>query len=163
LLVELAELLGCAMTEVQRDYNRPELCIPTRHPLNVTGTSWPEPADVVLALEVRDLAVIPGADDAEVLQVSTAGLAPHAWAAGLPAAGGAEVLRGTTAGPAPKAWAADLRGVQPAGVLVAADVRATREALAAALRAGRRPDRDARACRSAAHTAGARAGWAERA
>lgn len=108
-LVELAELLGAPVQEVQRDYNRTELCVPTRHPYNLTGMTLPGTADVVLALEVRDVAVVPGAGDAVVLQVSTAGLGV-------------------------KAWAADLQRVQPAEVLVAAEVGPTVRALVSRVR-----------------------------
>src|SRR5690606_16314897 len=97
------------VVEVERDYNRTALCVPTQHPLNVTGMGLPSSPDVVLALEVRDLAVVPGVGDAAVLHVNTAGL-------------------GVTA------WAADLRRVQPAEVPVAAEVGATLRALVPAVR-----------------------------
>lgn len=138
LLIALAEELGCAVLEVQRDYNRPELCVPTRHPLNVTGMSIPEPPDTVLALEVRDLAVIPGVDEADVLQVSTAGLAP-------------------------KPWAADLQRIQPASLLLAAEVPAVLEAVLHAVRAmmddAVRQTAALRKERITAHTADAWADW----
>lgn len=108
-LVELAELLGAPVQEVQRDYNRTELCMPTRHPYNLTGIDLPRPPDVVLALEVRDVAVIPGASSAPVLQVSTAGLGV-------------------------KAWAADLQRVQPAELLLAAEVGPTVRSLVGRVR-----------------------------
>jgi acetolactate synthase-1/2/3 large subunit len=108
-LCVLSELLGAPVVEVQRDYNRTELCIPTRHPHNLTGMALPEDPDVVLALEVRDVAVIPGAGSAPVLHVSTAGLGV-------------------------KAWAADLQRVQPAELLLAAEVGPTVQALIPAVR-----------------------------
>lgn len=108
-LAELSLLLGAPVVEVQRDYNRTELCVPTRHPHNLTGMALPEAPDVVLALEVRDVAVIPGAGDAPVYQVSTAGLGV-------------------------KAWAADLQRVQPARLLLAAEVGPTVRALLDVLR-----------------------------
>lgn len=103
-LCALAETLGAPVVEVERDYNRTELCLPTDHPHNVTGMALPAEPDVTLALEVRDVAVVRGAERSAVLQVSTAGLAV-------------------------KAWAADLQRVQPAEVLLAAEVGPTLDAL----------------------------------
>ena len=140
-LVELAEALGTPVTEVQRDYNRTELCLPTRHPLNVTGMPLPEPPDVVLALEVRDVAVVPGAGAAAVLQVSTAGLSV-------------------------KAWAADLQRVQPAELLLPAEVGPTVRALLPRIREMLAADPDAagrvaeRTGRVAELTASRHAAWA---
>jgi acetolactate synthase I/II/III large subunit len=134
-LVELAESLGAPVLEVQRDYNRTELCMPTQHPLNHTGMPLVETPDVVLALEVRDTHVIPGCAGVPVIQVSTAGLAV-------------------------KAWAADLQRVQPAEMLVAAQVPAMLDALVVAVRD--RVDRDAtsvRTARLAAHAERQRATW----
>ncbi|MGB4138076.1 MAG: thiamine pyrophosphate-dependent enzyme [Microbacterium sp.] len=82
-LVAVAELLGAPVVEVQRDYNRTELCFPTQHPLNLSGIPLPDRPDLVLALDVRDVAVIPGAGDAPVIQVTLAALAVKAWAADL--------------------------------------------------------------------------------
>ncbi|PRB18410.1 thiamine pyrophosphate-binding protein [Microbacterium sp. MYb62] len=104
LLVELAELLGAAVMEVQRDYNRTALCMPTAHGHNATGMGLALAPDVVLALDVRDLHVVPGVEGADVYQVSTAGLAA-------------------------KAWAADLQRVQTARALVAAEVTPVLEQL----------------------------------
>lgn len=103
-LARLAELTGAVVVEVQRDYNRTELCIPTRHPHNLSGMEFPVPPDLILALEVRDVHVIPGAGDTPVLQVTTAGLGA-------------------------KAWAADLQRVQQADLLVPAQVSETLRAL----------------------------------
>ncbi|MGF3056473.1 thiamine pyrophosphate-binding protein [Microbacterium sp. YY-01] len=96
-LVAIAEHLRIPVIEVQRDYNRTELCFPTQHELNLTGVPLPEQPDLVVALEVRDVAVIPGANRASVVQVTTA-------AFGV------------------KAWAADLQRIQPTEVLVHAEV-----------------------------------------
>ncbi|KWX68748.1 thiamine pyrophosphate-binding protein [Mycobacterium sp. NAZ190054] len=137
-LVELAELLGAPVVEVQRDYNRTELCMPTRHPLNHTGMPLHSPPDLVLALEVRDTHVIPGAADVPVIQVSTAGLAV-------------------------KAWAADLQRVQPAELLVAAQVSATLRTLLPEVRARMGTQRAAEAAQRSAsladHAARHRAAW----
>lgn len=141
-LVRLAELLGAGVVEVQRDYNRTELCVPTRHPLNLTGMPLPARPDVVLALEVRDVAVVPGLDpEATVLQVTTSGLAP-------------------------KAWAADLQRVQPAELLVPAQVSATLPLLLAAVERllAERPEARRRAeergAATTGHSAAARTAWA---
>lgn len=134
-LVELAELLGAPVFEVQRDYNRTELCMPTQHQLNHTGMPLAYQPDLVLALEVRDTHVIPGCAGASVIQVSTAGLAV-------------------------KAWAADLQRVQPSEMLVAAQVSATLESLVPEVRA--RADADVAASRMPqliAHADGYRSGW----
>ncbi|MFK4730388.1 thiamine pyrophosphate-binding protein [Agromyces mediolanus] len=141
-LVELAELLGAAVVEVQRDYNRTELCMPTRHPLNLTGMPLPQSPDVVLALEVRDVDVVPGLD------------------------AGTTVLQVTTSGLAPKAWAADLQRVQAAELLVPAQVSALLPPLLAAVRrlAGEQPAARQRAGlrgeRLAAHSSRQRGEWA---
>lgn len=134
-LVALAETLGAPVLEVQRDYNRTELCMPTQHPLNHTGMPLDEDPDLVLALEVRDTQVIPGCGDAPVIQVSTAGLAA-------------------------KAWAADLQRVQPAEVLVAAQVSATLEVLLPEVRnCVDRARAQRRTAQLTAHAARHRAGW----
>lgn len=104
LLGKLSTVLGAGVVEVLRDYNRTALCMPTRHPHNISGMHVEREPDVVLALEVRDVGVIPGAQHAAVLQVSTAGLGA-------------------------KAWAADLQRVQPSEVLIAAGIAPTLEAL----------------------------------
>ncbi|CAA0128096.1 Benzoylformate decarboxylase [Mycolicibacterium vanbaalenii] len=135
-LVELAELIGAPVVEVQRDYNRTELCMPTRHPLNHTGMPLSAPPDVVLALEVRDTDVIPGCAGVPVIQVSTAGLAV-------------------------KAWAADLQRVQAAEMVVAAQVRPTLDALVIELKGLIDPsDTSARVARLATHSEQYRAVWA---
>jgi thiamine pyrophosphate-dependent acetolactate synthase large subunit-like protein len=135
LLVALAESLGAPVTEVQRDYNRTALCVPTQHPLNHSGMPVAESPDVVLALDVRDTDVIPGVAGADVLQVSTAGLAV-------------------------KAWAADLQRVQPAEMLVAAQVSTTLRALLPVVRQLVDPDAArARANRLAQHSSSHRAAW----
>ncbi len=139
-LVALAEELGAAVVEVERDYNRTELCLPTDHPLNTSGMERPWEPDVVLGIEVRDLDVVRAPRGAAVLQVTTAGLGP-------------------------KAWAADLQRVQRAEVVVPAEAPAALAAILAAVRARRaaRPDAEERIARRrseiAAHTGAARARW----
>lgn len=141
LLVELSELLGAAVMEVQRDYNRTALCMPTAHEHNATGMGLALDPDVVLGLDVRDLAVIPGAGRAAVYQVSTAGLAA-------------------------KAWAADLQRIQAARVLVPSEVTPLLEQLVPLVRARLADDDHTRALvreRSAilaSQTRAVRARWA---
>ena len=82
-LTQLAQLLGCATTEIERSYNREELCFPSHHPMNVTGVQFDEEPDVVLALEARDPGTIQGSGHTWVAVVSTAELRVKAWAADL--------------------------------------------------------------------------------
>lgn len=82
----IADTLGAAVIEPARDYGRPALCLPTAHPMNVTGAWGGLPnADMVLALEVEDLDAlpIPQETSTRVAKVSTAALGSHAWAADL--------------------------------------------------------------------------------
>lgn len=85
-LAFIATTLGVAVVEPARDYGRPALCLPTAHPLNVTG-AWGDlpPADAVLMIEVRDLEAValPVVADALIAQVGTAVLGARAWAADL--------------------------------------------------------------------------------
>src|SRR5699024_8078041 len=59
------------------------LCFPTSHPNNVTEISTGHDADLVVALEVRDLESVPVTSNRPTYQVSSAGLAVKAWAADL--------------------------------------------------------------------------------
>ncbi|HEY9470961.1 MAG TPA: thiamine pyrophosphate-dependent enzyme [Propionibacteriaceae bacterium] len=85
-LAFIATTLGAAVVEPARDYGRPALCLPTAHPLNLTGAWGDLPrADAVLMIEVRDLEAValPVAADALIAQVGTAVLGARAWAADL--------------------------------------------------------------------------------
>lgn len=144
LLVALSELLGAAVLEVQRDYNRTALCMPTAHIHNATGMNIDLDPDIVLGLDVRDLNVVPGASAAEVIQVSTAGLAA-------------------------KAWAADLQRVQASSILVASEVTPLLEQLVPKVRQRLERSDDARgkarqrSIELASLTKARRLGWAEEA
>lgn len=98
----IATELGIAVVEPARDYGRPALCLPTAHPLNVTG-AWEDlpPADMVLMIEVPDLEAvrIPVANDARIAQVGTKVLGARAWAADLQRLQRADVV--ALASPAP--------------------------------------------------------------
>lgn len=86
-LVEVAEQVGAAVLEPSRDYGRPSLGFPSAHPLNATGLAAQLPeADVVVSLEVRDLAALHGfrpRPDATIALVGTAQFGAKAWAADL--------------------------------------------------------------------------------
>ena len=85
-LAFIATTLGAAVVEPARDYGRPALCLPTAHPMNVTG-AWGDlpPADAVLMIEVRDLEAValPVVEDVLIAQVGTTVLGARAWAADL--------------------------------------------------------------------------------
>lgn len=122
LLVELAEALALPVVDRERSYNKASLNFPTQHALNLSGdpASVLDGADVVVALEVRDL---------------TASLG---WSA-RPAYGG----RGRTGGPATTArvvhvnvgslvtssWTADAQRLHPAALQIPAEPEAFLSAL----------------------------------
>ena len=85
-LAFIATTLGAAVVEPARDYGRPALCLPTAHPMNLTGAWGDLPrADAVLMIEVRDLEAValPVAEGALIAQVGTSVLGARAWAADL--------------------------------------------------------------------------------
>lgn len=140
-LDHIVSTLGIAVVEPARDYGRPALCLPTAHPMNVTGAWGDLPAaDVVLAIEVRDLG----------------GLR-------LPTIGSAFIAQAGTAVLGAKAWAADLQRLQrcdlnslasPASLLAA-----LRAELDARLAVAGHPYAQTRAARISNHMREARAGW----
>ena len=111
-LVRLAELLGAPVLEPSRDYNRPSFAFPWAHPLAVTGIpDAAPPADVVVAVEVRDLESVKG----------------------LELAAGARVAIASTSHLGAKAWAADLQRLQRADLYLPASSAPTVHALLAAV------------------------------
>jgi acetolactate synthase I/II/III large subunit len=99
LLVELAEDAALPVVDRERSYNKASLAFPTRHPLNLSGdpAGMLDDADLVLALEVRDLTASIGwserpayggrgrakgpSADARVVHVNTGSQLHGAWAA----------------------------------------------------------------------------------
>jgi len=82
LLVELAELLALPVIDLERDYNKAGLNLPTQHPLNLSGDAAEliGEADLVLSLEMRDLSGPLGAlTGARVVHVSLDHLITRAW------------------------------------------------------------------------------------
>ncbi len=133
-LVGLAELLGVPVLEPSRDYNRPSFAFPWAHPLAVTGVPdvLPE-ADVVVAVEVRDLASVRGlrvAEDARVALVSTAHLGAKAWAADLQRLQRADVHLSASAAPTVHALLAAARELVAADPAVAERARVRTAAIA---------------------------------
>ncbi|OAP21198.1 thiamine pyrophosphate-binding protein [Amycolatopsis sp. M39] len=136
-LAVIAETLGAAVVEPARDYGRPALCLPFAHPMNATGAlDGLGPADVVVSLEVRDLATTPVA------------IGP-----------GARIAQFGTAPLGARAWAADLQRIQHSALTVHASPAPTLAALRAEIERRALP-RDDRAARLAAHTRAARTRWA---
>jgi benzoylformate decarboxylase/acetolactate synthase-1/2/3 large subunit len=102
LLVELAELVGIAVVDRERSYNKASLNFPTRHELNLSGDPdlALDGADVVVGLEVRDLTASLGRsarpayggrgrghgppDSARIVHVEVASLVTASWSTGSP-------------------------------------------------------------------------------
>ena len=86
LLTECAELLGMPVVELEREYNRPSLCIGTSHPLNLSGSAQEvlAEADLVLGLGIRDGAtlasLLTGCDRPRLVVTSTQEVVHRGWA-----------------------------------------------------------------------------------
>jgi thiamine pyrophosphate-dependent acetolactate synthase large subunit-like protein len=143
LLVELAELLALSVVDPEGEYWKVALNFPTRHPLNLSGDGRRvlAEADVVLALELRDLHGALRLGD---------GIPPR-------------IAHVSVAHLLTRSWASDHQRLQPVDLHVAAELAPTLEALLARVRellgVGDRDRIERRRERIAAQSEALFAGW----